>query len=43
MIINMQQKTIWIGIIVAIFLSLFCPAAFALPPNDIEQRVKQLE
>jgi hypothetical protein len=44
MIMNMQQKTIWISIIGAIVLSLFCFAAFAQSPeDDIEQRVKQLE
>ncbi|HSW64382.1 MAG TPA: hypothetical protein VLH56_13900 [Dissulfurispiraceae bacterium] len=43
MIINTQQITIWIGIILAIVLSLFCFAAFAQSPKDLEQSVKKLE
>jgi len=40
---HIPQKTIWIGIIGAIVLFLFCVEAFAQPPKDIEQRIKQLE
>ena len=43
MITNIQQKNIWIGIIGAIALSLFCFEVFAQSPTDIEQRANRLE
>ncbi|HBL23721.1 MAG TPA: hypothetical protein DDZ40_06350, partial [Deltaproteobacteria bacterium] len=43
MITNIQQKNIWIGIIGAIALSLFCFDVSAQSPTDIEQRANRLE
>jgi hypothetical protein len=43
MMIDVQRKTVCIGIIGAMALSLSCFAAFAQSPSDIEQRLKQFE
>ncbi len=38
-----KQRTIWIGVIGTIALSLFCFAASAQSPGDLEQKARQLE
>jgi len=41
--VNRRQRTIWMGFIGAIALSLLCVAASAQSPGDLEQRARQLE
>ncbi len=43
MMIDVQQRTVWVGIISMIVLFLSCFAAFAQSPKDIEHRLKQPE
>jgi len=41
--VNKRQKTVWMGMIGAMVLSLLCFTASAQAPEDLEQRARQLE